>query len=273
MRSPRFSVIIPTLNEEKFLPRLLDSLKKQSHKNFEVIVVDGSSKDKTVKVARSFARKLPKLQIIVSKKASLPLQRNVGAKEAKGKWLVFVDADSILMPYFMSRITHFIARTNPEVFTTWFTADSEITKDALFTLVVNLTVENVFALKRPYPIGPLACIRQDVFHRVGGYDQTRAYYEDVDLGLRLSNVGIRFSILRETLFVWSLRRFRREGTLRVIQQYIVSSLLVLLFRQAPKSMPGYIMGGHLYGKREPIKMSIVKTYERKLKKLMKEFFE
>src|SRR5258706_4031142 len=91
----RFSVVIPALNEEKFLPKLLASLAAQTVKDFEVVVVDGSSKDKTVTVARSFAKKLPKLQVVVSKVASLPLQRNLGAKKTTGEWLIFIDADSV----------------------------------------------------------------------------------------------------------------------------------------------------------------------------------
>jgi len=113
------SIIIPTLNEETFLPKLLDSLVTQTQKDFEVIVVDGSSKDKTVELAHSFSANLPNLQVIVSNKASLPLQRNLGAKNAIGDWLVFVDADSILMPYFIERILNFIHTKNSSVFTTW----------------------------------------------------------------------------------------------------------------------------------------------------------
>jgi glycosyltransferase involved in cell wall biosynthesis len=74
------SIVIPALNEEHFLPHLLTSLTKQTKSDFEVIVVDGSSTDRTVEVARSFGTKLPKLEVIVSQKASLPLQRNLGAR-------------------------------------------------------------------------------------------------------------------------------------------------------------------------------------------------
>ena len=102
------SIIIPTLNEEKFLPKLLESLTVQTVKDFEVIVVDGSSKDKTVELAYTFSSKLPKLTIVVSGRASLPLQRNLGAQKAEGDWLVFIDADSILLPYSVGRIEQYI---------------------------------------------------------------------------------------------------------------------------------------------------------------------
>ena len=268
----RYSVIIPTLNEEKFLPNLLESLVNQTDKNFEVIVVDGQSKDKTVAVAKSFASKLPKLQV-VSTKASLPLQRNAGAKVASGDWFIFIDADSVLMPYFIDRITTFITQNNPSVFTTWFQPDSSMNKDAMYTLFGDLFIESMVFFKRPFPQGPLACFRRTIFTMIGGYDETHRYHEDVDLGLRLRKNGIPFSILRETLFVWSMRRFRREGTLKVMQQYVLSILPVIFFSRTVKNMPGYIMGGQIPVKKNKLNKSVFKRLERTINTFMKEVFE
>ena len=153
------SIVIPALNEENYLPHLLTSLTKQTKRDFEVIVVDGSSTDKTVEVARSFASRLPKLEVIVSQKANLPLQRNMGARASSGEWLAFIDADSILLPYFIERIESFIEEQNPTLFTSWFRPDSEISGDALFTLMANLFVEAV-----PFFIVPL---RQDRWQSSG----------------------------------------------------------------------------------------------------------
>lgn len=268
------SIIIPALNEEKFLPNLLASLVRQTDKNFEVIVVDGSSKDKTVDVAKSFSSKLSSLQIVVSKKASLPLQRNIGAKTATGDWLVFIDADSVLLEYFVERIKQFIELHKPQLFTTWFRPDSEDPRDALFTLFFNSYVEATLIFKRPLSPGPLTAVKRSVFDAIGGYDEKHAYNEDVDLGLRLSKIGVHIAILREALCIWSLRRFRQEGLLRVLNQYFVSTLPIFFFNTSFKYMPGYVMGGHVYAKkrRQVVQMAL-KRYEKKLKNLMKEFLE
>ena len=272
-RPPTFSVIIPTLNEEKFLPNLLKSLVEQTERDFEVIVVDGKSKDKTVTIARSYQKKLPHLKIIEASHPSLPFQRNLGARSATGEWLIFVDADSVLLPYFMVRVGEYVETNHPSVFTTWFKPDSIQPKDAMFTLLADLYLEAALLFKQSHPPGHLSCIKRNIFESVGGYSESHHFYEDVDMGIRLRKRGIPFSMLRETLFVWSLRRYRREGTLKVIQQYVVSVLPVVFFGRAIKNMPGYIMGGHLYGGKKPIKKSLIKTYELKLKKLMKEIFE
>jgi len=274
MPRPQFSVIIPTLNEETFLPNLLRSLKDQSRKDFEVIVVDGRSRDNTVAVARSFQRTLPRFQVIEAPRTRLPFQRNLGAERARGNWFLFVDADSVLMPYFFERVEQFIAQKKPLLFTTWVLPDSDDVNDRIFTLFANLVLEGSVLLKRPLAPGPLTAVERETFFAVGGYDEEHAYNEDVDLGLRLAERGIMLHILPEALYIWSMRRIRREGKMKVMRQYIVSALPVLLFKRPFKYLPGYIMGGHLYDKtRKPIRRSVLRVYEKKLKKLMKELFE
>ena len=90
---PFFSVIIPTLNEELFLPNILQDFKKQKVKNFEIIVVDAKSIDKTRKIVESFKQSL-KIKLFLSNKKNVSYQKNLGAKNAKGKYLLFIDADS-----------------------------------------------------------------------------------------------------------------------------------------------------------------------------------
>lgn len=273
MIKPMFSVIIPTLNEEKFIGFLLESLVKQTEKNFEVVVVDGSSKDKTVEIASSFQKQLPKLRVIVSKKANLPLQRNLGAKEAHGDWFVFVDADSVLLPYFFERVGAFIAKQKPKLFTTWFRPDTNIDGDALLTSLFNLLFEGAILLHRPFSPGPLTIVYRSAFNLVSGYDERHTFNEDIDFGFRLEKRGIHLRILPETLCVLSLRRFRKEGTGKVLQQYLRAALPVLILKRPLTSFPGYIMGGQLYGKRkQPFSRSLLRRYEIKLKRLLKEFF-
>lgn len=269
-----FSVVIPTLNEEKFLPHLLESLTRQTEKDFEVIVVDGSSKDKTIRKAKTFTGRLPSLNVIISKTASLPLQRNLGAKEARAPWLLFVDADSVLMPYFFERIRQFITAFQPEVFTSWFRPDSEIPGDSLIALIGIMMIEGSLMLKRPnITPGPFAAIKRDVFESVGGYDERHVFNEDLDIGFRLYKHGAKFGVLRETIYVWSLRRLRSQGTLKVAQQYSRAALQVLIFKRPLRYMSGYFMGGHLYGKKRVIRRSLITVYEKKLKKLAKELFK
>ena len=86
------SVIIPMYNEERYIWRCLESLKKQTFKDFEVILIDDWSKDNTIKIAESFNKDL-QLTILEQKHWWPWKARNRWAKEAKWDILIFVDAD------------------------------------------------------------------------------------------------------------------------------------------------------------------------------------
>ena len=85
------SIIIPTLNEEDYLPWLLNSIKKQDFVDYEIIIADAGSKDKTLSIAKSYGCKIVP--------GGLPAKgRNEGAKAAKGDMLIFLDSD-VLIPH------------------------------------------------------------------------------------------------------------------------------------------------------------------------------
>ena len=242
----KLSLVIPALNEEKFLPHLLTSLTKQTKQDFEVVVVDGSSKDRTVEVTQSFCSKLSALKVIVSEKPGLPLQRNLGARATDGEWLIFIDADSRLLPYFIERMQWFIEEQKPALFTSWFRPDSETSGDALFTLVANSFVEGSIHFHRPIAPGPLIAVRRDVFESINGFNESLTFGEDYDLTQRITEQGIALQMLRETIYEYSLRRVRREGKLRFMSLYAVAALRVLLTKRNLERVPSYVMGGHLY---------------------------
>jgi glycosyltransferase involved in cell wall biosynthesis len=247
----KLSIVIPALNEEFFLPNLLTSLVNQTRREFEVLVVDGSSSDKTVEVAQSFSSILPNLKVLVSQKASLPLQRNLGAKESNGDWLIFIDADSVVLPYFIERIERFIEEQEPQLFTTWFRPDSEVSGDALFTLIANLFVEGSIVFHRPIAPGPLAVIRRDVFDLVGGYNESLTFGEDYEFTQRITSRGVALQILRETLYIYSLRRIRKDGKMRFIRLYARGSIVALLTKKNMNNVKSYTMGGQMYSSRNP----------------------
>jgi glycosyltransferase involved in cell wall biosynthesis len=267
------SIIIPALNEEQFLPHLLSSLVSQTSKDFEVIVVDGNSQDKTIALAETFKQKLPKLTVLRSGRG-VSHQRNIGAAQAKGNFLLFVDADSILLPYAIERIIGYIQKTKPTIFSTWFCPDSDSTNDAMVTLLANMVIEGALLLHRPVAQGPLTGISKKAFMEVGGYDEALAWGEDYDLTKRVCAKCVELLILRDTLYVYSLRRMRHQGTLKLAQTYSKAVFSVLLMNKAPTYMPGYVMGGHPYNKkRKPLRQSVVRQFNAKIKALAKELLE
>ena len=96
------SAIIPTWNEERYLPKCLQSLKNQSGKtSFEIIVIDGGSTDKTVEIAQQYGDK-----VFVKSRQPVGAARNTGAKEASGRILAFIDADTVASESWLDSIVH-----------------------------------------------------------------------------------------------------------------------------------------------------------------------
>lgn len=85
---PKFSIVIPVYNVEKFIKRTLDSIKSQTYKDYEVIVVNDGSTDKSMDIVKKYD-----VKIINSKHVEVSEARNIGAKQAKGEYLVFLDSD------------------------------------------------------------------------------------------------------------------------------------------------------------------------------------
>ncbi len=91
MSNMYLSIIIPTYNEEKDILDCLNSLASQSYKNFEIIIVDDGSTDKTLEIVKNFPKK--KVRILKQKHCGPGLARNLGAEKSKGEILIFIDAD------------------------------------------------------------------------------------------------------------------------------------------------------------------------------------
>jgi glycosyltransferase involved in cell wall biosynthesis len=215
-----FTIIIPALNEEKYLPKLLGDLANQDFRNFEVILVDGRSEDATVKNAEGFAGRLPKLTILVSDKRNVSYQRNLGASKANGSWLIFMDADNRLPSYFLQGIKYKADLFGPDGFTCFSKVDSKKAADKLIPAFHNLGLDIGMLIENPTAYGALIGIRKAVFNKLGGFSPNVKYAEDSDLIVRLHKKGYKFKVFHDPKYVYSLRRYRRSGTLKTLRKTV-----------------------------------------------------
>ncbi|HRG45909.1 MAG TPA: glycosyltransferase [Leptospiraceae bacterium] len=208
---PRISVVIPALNEEKFLPVLLESLKNQTFKDYEVIVADAGSKDKTLEIANSYgARVVP---------GGMPGPgRNRGAEVATGEFLFFFDSDVLLPNDFLEKAMTEMDDRFIDLATCEFLPLSELTIDKAVFQLSNLIVKMNQNLN-PRAAGFCIFINRRLFKRVGGFDESVVIAEDHDLVERASKFRpLRF--LKTTSLSVSVRRLDKEGRLSLLQKYV-----------------------------------------------------
>jgi len=241
---PFFSVIIPTLNEEKFLPKLLDDLKRQKRQNFEIIIVDSQSEDRTKEEAEKF-KTLP-LFFIIHQRQNISVQRNYGAKKAKGQYLLFLDADSRINTYFTNKLEDIICKKKGLFFVPSLKTDNPKTEPQQIVDIINLAFQISQNIGRPFALGAGIIIEKKYFFTIGGFDEKLEFGEDYDLAIRSYNWGVRAKFLNEVKLTYSLRRIRKEGKLKAYYIFFLSTLQYLLKGKTERKMFKYEMGGHLY---------------------------
>lgn len=213
------SIIIPTLNEENYLPHLLESI---SHQHFEgkieVIVVDGGSKDQTVKRAQSFKDSIPNLTIIQTGKG-VGFQRNRGAEKAQHKYLLFIDADTYLPKGFLKKL---MTKLNPSeqfiIFGMVLPRKFNVLDySVLFFGYFLIYIANYF---RPILGGPYMVTTKENHERIGGFDEKAVVGEDIEYGFRSVKYGARYRMFLRPYIRASTRRVRHVGRWKLFWMWI-----------------------------------------------------
>ena len=205
------SIIIPTYNEEEYLPILLDSIKSQSFDDYEIIVADANSTDKTREVAESYGC------TVVD--GGLPaVGRNNGAKIAKGEYLLFLDSDLELTEDYLRNALYEFRMERLGIAITQMTPMSNKIEDKIFHDFANYFMISVEKIK-PHGAGCYGIIaRKELHDRCNGFDEDLTFGEDTDYIERLAKIE-PFKVLRNAKIGVSTRRLEEEGIETLIKQY------------------------------------------------------
>lgn len=212
MAKPTVSVIITAKNEEKYIEGCLKSLSCQTLKNFEIIVTDAQSKDRTARIARRYA------DTVIVKKTNVSAGRNLGASVARGEILFFIDADTILLPDTLEKVTasfkkrKVVGATCPVL---------PLTIEAKYVWVYmfysNFAKASI-KMRRPQVAGLFCAYRKDAFEKVGGFDENVGTLEDFHLSGRIGKLG-KIEFVDSALVLTSHRRLKQWGV-RMPEKYM-----------------------------------------------------
>lgn len=218
-----FSVLIPALNEEKYIGKLLDSLRKQTLKSFEVIVCDGESDDDTVSKTREFSRFL-NLKIVTSKKRNVGHQRNLAARIAAADHLIFFDADVVPEKNFLAKIHRALLDNDFDLASSWLEPISRYLLDKLaFSLYNRFYLETAKHFS-PGGSGAFMYVGKKVFRSLHGFNPKIKLGEDFDLIKRATLKKFRYRLFRNPRIHFSVRRLDKEGRFRFFKKIIQSGI-------------------------------------------------
>jgi glycosyltransferase involved in cell wall biosynthesis len=233
------SIIIPTKNEEKFLPATLKSIQDQTYRDFEVIVADKSS-DHTSEVAKSFGA-----VVVEGSDTGVSKGRNLGAEVAKGDLLLFLDADTLLPnKTFLQDAVNEIEERKLDFASPDIAIESTRKIDKIFFELYNWYARTSLSL---WPHAPGFCtFARNVAHeRLGGFDVDVKLAEDHDYVQRAKRAGYSIGLLDHVAPVQtSARRFVKDGTLLTVVRYTWTELRMMFIGPYKKKLPfEYHMGG------------------------------
>jgi len=214
------SIIIPTLNEAKYLPRLLRSLYEQTFEDFEVIVADNQSTDATREIAMRFGCR-------VTAGGRPAAGRNRGAQLAKGDWLLFLDADVVLPPDFLEKALVEIQKQNLIAATCLLKPLSQKRVDQILHKTANFYLRLMKKVS-PRAAGAGIFIKKEIHQAIGGFDEELKLAEDHQYVSKASELG-NFGLLKCVCLPVSVRRLEKEGRFRLSFKYLaVEAHLIFL---------------------------------------------
>ena len=208
----KISVIIPTLNEEKYLPNILEDLKKQDVNIHEIIVADGFSIDRTREIAKETGCK------VVDGPTHPGVGRNRGGAVASGDILFFFDADVKIPDGFMKRFLDDFYRRELDCATSLYIPIENKFLYHFFYFWASFLML-IFQFKKPLAAGFFIVVKKELFDVLEGFNENMPIDEDHDFVQRAGRVG-KFRIIYKILKV-SMRRYEKGSKIKLAARYFV----------------------------------------------------
>ncbi|MGB9067686.1 MAG: glycosyltransferase [Candidatus Acidiferrales bacterium] len=231
MNSPLVSVVMVTCNVEHFLAEAIESILGQTFKDFEFIIVDFGSVDRSKAIAQSYAIGDARIRLHEIRNCGLADARNASCLLARGRYIAIMDADDVSLPDRLSREIDFM-NAHPEVGV--LGGDTEWIDAAGKSFRVERFPTDDRAIRAVLPAGcafcqPTVLIRKEAFDLVGGYRKAFVFAEDCDLWLRmaehfqLANLGQVVLKYRSHPHQVQLRKARQQSLCILAAQASASS--------------------------------------------------
>lgn len=205
MRQPLFSIIVPCFNHAVFLNDSIISLFAQTSSDWEAILVNDGSTDNTERVARELSKSDKRIKYIYQINQGLSVARNTGLKAAKGKYLLFLDADDWLESTCLLSYSEAIqARPDVDIFRCSYAYWDKPKGRHFHTHFPFVGECSIFPQVLIQNIGPChsILIRRSFADQLGGFDPSLKSCEDWDFWIRAGKIGSKIYSIPEVLVAY-----------------------------------------------------------------------
>ncbi len=273
----KISVIIPTYNREVTLERAIKSVLAQTHRNFELIVIDDGSTDNTSLIIDKYNRKI---RYFSKLHAGVSSARNLGLEKSEGTWVSFLDSDDYWLPGKLERQMEYL--TNHPGMMIVQTEEQWIRNGVPVNPMKKHKKHSGWIFRYCLPlciVSPSAVlIHQKVFNDVGVFDESFPVCEDYDLWLRIA-IKYQIGLIPEKLIVktgghadqlsrkyWGIDRFRVRALEKVLGEDLTIGQRKLVLEEIVKKLEILSKGREKHN-------GLPNIYENKLNSYQKRLYE
>lgn len=236
------SVVMPAYNAEKFIALAIDSILNQTFKDFELIIIDDGSTDRTLEIIKSYLNRDSRIRLIQNNHGGVSRACNLGVQESKYPWIARMDADDIALPQRFEKQVEKV-NSHPNIVALGSCVHHINSKGEILSInPLGPTTEEEFYNARQaghavHLHHPTVILRKEVVLEVGGYDPAFEGAEDLDLFDRMAKHGILIALPEPLLL------YRIHSSSASMQRFFTQKLLMRYVRTRHVS--------RLAGKEEP----------------------
>jgi glycosyltransferase involved in cell wall biosynthesis len=228
----RISVIVPTFNEGQTISRCLESIKKQTFKDYELVVVDGHSKDNTVEVAKKYVDR-----VVFDEGKGTPAARNVAVKKVKSEIVVFIDGDTMIPENYLEIVDKSFKKGVVGVGGPLLPEGGSFADKIIFFIAADM-LRRLFSCFGSHHFSGASCAYlREAYVKAGGFREDLDMLDDVEMSIRMSKFG-KEKFEPRMLAVTSIRRTKQKGHTSTVKMYLQGYLS--LFKTGQVKKKGYL---------------------------------
>lgn len=235
------SIIIPVLNEENFISKCVESIISETKyiKEIEILIIDGGSKDKTIKVIENLISKYSFIKLLHNKKKITPAALNIGIKHADGKYIIRLDAHAEYGKNYVDNCIAAIESAEESIANVGGTIETKPSKNTFFAKSISICLSSKFGVgnssfriskpkeSRYVDTVPFGCFRKTIFKEIGSFNENEPRNEDLEFNKRIIRSGKKILLVPN---ITSIYFSRPDIKSFVLQQFDNGKIVTNKFR-------------------------------------------
>ena len=193
------SIIIPVLNEERFIEGCIESVVSNTDdiEKMEIIIIDGGSEDTTVEIVKKISSKYQNVILLHNPKKITPISLNLGIKESSGEFIVRLDAHALYSKNYVNKCIQVLENSDENIGNVGGFIETKSTNSSIFSRAVSLCLSSIFGVgiskfriskptkKEFVDTVPFGCFRRSLFDEIGFFNEEEPRNEDLEFNQRI----------------------------------------------------------------------------------------